>query len=110
MRVAACTSWGVRVSWLAFAFGVAACETKAEPVADDDAIANDEALQPVAIGQEVAVPRHLQDGEEFTTPLAKLLAHGQLLFTANWTIQEGGGRPLTKNTGTPVTDPTSPLI
>ena len=62
------------------------------------------------IGREVAVPRHLEDGEEFSTPLHELLAHGQGLFTASWTIQEGGGRPLTKGTGNPLTDPASPLV
>ncbi|MET0650001.1 MAG: di-heme oxidoredictase family protein [Pyrinomonadaceae bacterium] len=38
-----------------------------------------------------------------------MLAHGQLLFSANWTEQEGGGRPLTKGTGRPLSDPTRPL-
>ena len=40
------------------------------------------------IGSEVAVPVHLQDGREFTTPLGKLLKFGKSLFTANWTIEE----------------------
>jgi len=48
------------------------------------------------IGRKVAVPVHLRDGEEFTTPLGKLLKFGESLFTANWTIQEGGGRPLAR--------------
>ncbi len=61
------------------------------------------------IGQEVSIIRHLQDGEEFNVSLRKLLAHGLKLFTANWTIQEGGGRPLTKGTGAPLSDPTEPL-
>src|SRR6516162_6595969 len=61
------------------------------------------------IGREVAVPRHLQDGEEFTVPLRALLAHGRRLFTAVWTIEEGGGRPLTKGTGAKLSDPSSPL-
>ena len=63
----------------------------------------------VRIGEEVAVPQHLVDGEEFTIPLEKLLAHGKLLFSANWTEQEGGGRPLTKGTGRPLSDPSKPL-
>jgi hypothetical protein len=46
---------------------------------------------PAQIGSEVAVPFHLQDGQEFTTPIGKLLKFGESLFTANWTIQEGGG-------------------
>jgi cytochrome c peroxidase len=62
-----------------------------------------------SIGREVSVPTHLRDGEEFTVPLEKLLAHGKLLFSANWTEQEGGGRPLTKGTGRPLADPSQPL-
>jgi len=62
-----------------------------------------------AIGREVSVPSHLLDGQEFTVPLEKLLAHGKLLFNANWTEQEGGGRPLTKGTGRPLSDPSRPL-
>ncbi len=55
------------------------------------------------------MPTHLQDGEEFSLPLSALLIHGKLLFDANWTEQEGGGRPLTKGTGRPLADPTRPL-
>jgi hypothetical protein len=62
------------------------------------------------IGQEVAVPKHLQDGEEFQLPIDKLLEHGKKLFIAVWTIQEGGGRPLTKGTGARLADPNSPLL
>lgn len=62
------------------------------------------------IGREVAIPRHLQDGEEFTVPLKKLLAYGERLFRANFTIQEGAGRPLSKGTGAPLSDPSSPLV
>ena len=61
--------------------------------------------QRAAIGREVSVPSHLQDGQEFTTPLDELLAHGKRLFDAVWTIQEGGGRPLSKGTGRPLADP-----
>jgi cytochrome c peroxidase len=63
-----------------------------------------------SIGSELAVPRHLQDGEEFRTPLHDLIAHGQKLFTASWTVQEGAGRPLTKGTGNPLTDQSNPLL
>lgn len=62
-----------------------------------------------SIGREVSVPVHLQDGQEFSTPLDALLAHGKLLFEANWTEQEGAGRPLTKGTGRPLADPSRPL-
>ena len=50
----------------------------------------------VEIGQEVAVPKHLQDGEEYQLSTQALLAHGRALFTAAWTVQEGGGRPSVK--------------
>ena len=62
------------------------------------------------IGQEVAIPRHLEDGEEFQFPLLDVIAHGERLFEAVWTIQEGQGRPLTKGNGMPLTDPSSPLV
>src|SRR5262245_20982007 len=62
-----------------------------------------------AIGREVAIPRHLDDDEEFNVPLSDLIAYGQKLFSANWTEQEGGGRPLTKGTGKGLTDATAPL-
>jgi cytochrome c peroxidase len=62
-----------------------------------------------SIGREVSVPIHLQDGQEFSIPLNALLSHGKLLFNANWTDQEGGGRPLTKGTGRPLSDPSRPL-
>ena len=70
-------------------------------------------LRPVGaaeIGQEVAVARHLQDGEEYSVSLKELIAHGKKLFEAVWTVQEGGGRPLTKGTGAPLADPSDPLV
>ncbi len=57
------------------------------------------------IGREVAIARHLADGEEFTIGIKALVEHGRQLFVANWTAQEGGGRPLTKGTGAPLSDP-----
>jgi len=62
------------------------------------------------IGQELAVPRHLQDGEEYTVPLPTLISHGRDLFAALWTVEEGGGRPLTKGVGTPLADESEPLL
>jgi hypothetical protein len=62
------------------------------------------------VGREVAIPIHLQDGEEFTTPRLQLIEFGAQLFNAKFTIQEGAGRPLSKGTGAPVSDPTSPLV
>lgn len=65
---------------------------------------------PSRIGRETAVAVHLQDGQEFSMPLEGLLAHGRMLFGANWTDQDGGGRPLSKGTGRPLADPSQPLI
>src|SRR6185436_20013959 len=60
-------------------------------------------------GREIAITRHLEDDEEFRTPLLELIEHGKRLFMANWTDQEGGGRPLMKGTGKELTDPSQPL-
>src|SRR5215472_15149963 len=62
------------------------------------------------VGREVAVPVHLEDGEEFNTPINQLIQYGLQLFNAKFTIQEGAGRPLSKGTGAPVSDPSSPLV
>lgn len=62
------------------------------------------------IGREVSISRHLANGEEFKTPLQELLEYGKRLFNANWTIQEGAGRPMTKGTGQVLSDPSRPLI
>ncbi len=62
------------------------------------------------IGREVAVPRHLADDEEFRISVPELLAYGKLLFAANWTEEEGAGRPLTKGTGKALADPNDPLV
>lgn len=62
------------------------------------------------VGREVAVSSHLADGEEFRLSLPALIRHGRTLFSAAWTIQEGGGRPLTKGTGSPLVDPNDPLV
>jgi len=63
------------------------------------------------IGREVAIPRHLQDGEEYQITIPQLVAFGEKLFTAKWTIQEGQGRPNIKGTaaGPPLSDPSQPL-
>jgi len=58
----------------------------------------------------VGVAHHLADGDEYTISTSKLLRQGQTLFQAVFTPQEGGGRPRSKGTGDPITDPTSPLV
>src|SRR5687768_13040689 len=65
---------------------------------------------PNALGREVSITRHLVDGEEYVLSQKALFAHGKRLFTAVWTPQEGGGRPLTKGNGEPLSDPSAPLL
>jgi hypothetical protein len=62
------------------------------------------------IGREVAIPSHLADGEEFNISLPQMIQFGQQLFNAKFTIQEGAGRPRSKGTGAPISDPSSPLL
>jgi hypothetical protein len=62
------------------------------------------------IGREVAIPTHLEDGEEFNIPTGELIQFGAKLFNAKFTVQEGAGRPLSKGTGAPISDPSSPLV
>jgi hypothetical protein len=62
------------------------------------------------IGREISIARHLQGGEEFALSTPKLIAFGEKLFRANWTVQEGAGRPLTKGTGSPLIDSSDPLL
>jgi hypothetical protein len=61
------------------------------------------------IGKELSVPQHLRDGQEFEMSIPDLVDFGKTLFQARWTQQEGQGRPLTKGTGNPLSDPKSPL-
>ena len=68
------------------------------------------AAQSRPIGQERAVPQRLQDGDEFTLSPADLIEYGRQIFIANWTVQEGFGRPLTDGIGKPLEDPGSPLV
>jgi hypothetical protein len=43
--------------------------------------------------REVAIPVHLQDGNEFNIPLVQLIDYGRQLVTAKFTVQEGCGAP-----------------
>ena len=62
-----------------------------------------------SIGREISITRHLGEGDALSVPLNDLLSHGQHLFTAVWTSQEGGGRPLTNGTGRALSDTSHPL-
>jgi hypothetical protein len=62
------------------------------------------------IGEERALRQHFADGQEFSVALPALIEQGRALFSANWTRQEGAGRPLTDGTGGALADPSSPLV
>jgi len=82
------------------AIGVFALETSAQKPSTERS----------RLGKEVAVPRHLADDQEFSTPIKELIEYGKKLFVANWTEEEGAGRPKTKGTGTGLSDPSRPLV
>ncbi len=65
--------------------------------------------QTTQVGLEVSAAGRLRDGQEFSLPTAELLSHGERLFKANWTQQEGAGRPQTKGTGRPIAVASTPL-
>lgn len=70
-------------------------------------------IGPVAraqIGQEPSSYERLEDGEEFIVPLRELIRRGEAAFRAEWTPQEGGGRPYSKGTGKPLSDLADPLV
>ncbi|MEO7732898.1 MAG: di-heme oxidoredictase family protein [Kofleriaceae bacterium] len=79
-------------------------------MADVDAAGMIARADPAQIGREVGLSRHMKDGEELNAPVSELVSHGKDMFEAVWTPQEGAGRPLTKGNGTPLTDPSSPLV
>jgi hypothetical protein len=85
-------------------------EVRARPMAALLLIVGAGMLASAQIGREVAVPHHLADGQEFSISRGALLEHGRLLFAANWTRQEGAGRPLVKGTGGALADRTDPLV
>lgn len=65
--------------------------------------------QSPAIGSEKAVPLHLSGGKEIQIPPRELIDFGARLFSANWTEEDGAGRPLSTGTGKRLTDPTQRL-
>jgi hypothetical protein len=67
------------------------------------------AAQTPSIGRELAIARHLGDGEELTLSIARVIAYGGQLFAAPWTDQDGGGRPNMTGTGRRLADPSRAL-
>ena len=63
----------------------------------------------VRIGAEFSSYQRTADGDEYRLPLHELLRRGEAAFVAQWTGQQGGGRPLTTGTGTPLANPLAPL-
>jgi hypothetical protein len=66
--------------------------------------------QRLEIGQERALLQHLRSGEELKLSVTELVAFGRSVFLANWTDQDGAGRPLMKGTGARLSDPSQPLV
>jgi mono/diheme cytochrome c family protein len=96
-----------RTAWLT-AIGLALSAPVLLQAGDDPA----PLLQPdpaKLIGRELGLSRRLLNGGEFSLGLRQLLDLGESIFAANWTVQEGAGRPLTKGTGAPLTDASAPL-
>ena len=62
------------------------------------------------VGQELSSYERLEDGEEFIVPLGELIRRGEAAFRAEWTPQQGGGRPFRKGTGASLSDPADPLV
>ena len=52
-----------------------------------------------ALGQRGSVTSKLRGGRESSISTLALLSHVNKLFNANWALQHGGGRPLTKGAG-----------
>ncbi|HZD54206.1 MAG TPA: di-heme oxidoredictase family protein [Woeseiaceae bacterium] len=61
------------------------------------------------IGQELSAYRRLENGEEYGLSMGELIARGKAAFVAQWTIQQGGGRPMTNGVGSALADAANPL-
>ena len=68
------------------------------------------AADPGELGRERGLSRHLADGEESALSSSQLVEWGRRIFCANWTEQDGAGRPTTKGNGHGLSDPTAPLV
>jgi hypothetical protein len=64
------------------------------------------------LGKEISISAHLRDGQEYDLSVPSLVRFGETIFSAKWTIQEGGGRPNVKGTanGALLSDPSQPLV
>lgn len=62
------------------------------------------------IGSEKAVNTHLSDHDLTRLTISEILRHGSKLFGANWTSEDGAGRPLMKGTTRMLSDMSRPLV
>jgi hypothetical protein len=62
------------------------------------------------IGHEGSVYERLEDGDEYRISTRELIRRGELAFRAQWTPEEGGGRPYSKGTGASLSDHAQPLV
>ncbi len=67
------------------------------------------AQSPASLGDERGVRRHLAGEQEFNLSIPELVEFGRTLFVANWTVDDGAGRPLSKGTGKALANSTSAL-
>jgi hypothetical protein len=61
------------------------------------------------IGRELSSYERLEDGQEHQLSVRELIRRGEAAFSAEWTPQQGGGRPLSKGVGAPLSDLSQPL-
>jgi len=61
------------------------------------------------VGLETSGYVHLANGDEFRLSIHEVLERGRQAFEAQWTSQEGGGRPFTNGVGGTLANPSRPL-
>lgn len=62
------------------------------------------------IGVEKSGRIRIENGEVGQLSVPELLRRGRSIFGGVWTVQEGGGRPMSTGTGTPLANPARPLV
>ncbi|MBM3766964.1 MAG: thiol oxidoreductase [Acidobacteria bacterium] len=58
------------------------------------------------LGVEAGLPARLSSA---APPIERILPHGRAVFSTTLTEHDGGGRPFTKGTGRPLSDPSNPI-
>jgi cytochrome c peroxidase len=61
------------------------------------------------LGSEAAIAAHLSAVDEQKLSVRELIDFGEKIFNANWTEEDGAGRPLTNGSGEPLTAGALPL-